>query len=204
MTHLMPDELIDAAEGLLSDERRSHLAACEQCQRGLAGLSSALTEAKQVSVPEPSPLFWPNFSQRVRVAIDQDAATANNWPAWLRWQVLLPLGALAMIILVVMISMPNQNSVAPDVSAALDARDAPDALDAPDAPDAPDALDAPVTVDNWVMLADLVGDIDLDTASAAGVTLLPGDAEQAVLHLTAEEQQELTRLLKAELTRAKS
>jgi hypothetical protein len=55
-----------------------------------------------------------------------------------------------------------------------------------------------------VMLADLVGDIDLDTASAAGVTFMPGDAEQAVLQLTAEEQQELTRLLKAELTRAKS
>ena len=186
MTHLTPDELIDAVEGLLSEERQSHLAACEQCQRGLAGLSSALTEAKQVSVPEPSPLFWPNFSQRVRVAIDQDATTGSNGPAWLRWQVLLPLGAVAMIILALTISVPKQNSVAPDVSAALD------------------APDAPVALDNWVMLADLVGDIDLDTASAAGVTLLPGDAERAVLHLTAEEQQELTRLLKAELTRAKS
>ena len=53
------------------------------------------------------------------------------------------------------------------------------------------------------MLAELVGDIDLETASAAGV-IEPGVAEQAVLQLTAEEQQELTRLLKAELTRAKS
>ena len=35
------------------------------------------------------------------------------------------------------------------------------------APEAPEALDS------WVMLADLVGDIDLDTASAAGVTLSP-------------------------------
>ena len=76
--------------------------------------------------------------------------------------------------------------------------------------------DAPVTrrdcstrrrlsaLDSWVMLADLVGDIDLDTAAAAGVIVEPGVAEQAVLQLTAEEQQELTRLLKAELTRAKS
>lgn len=189
MTHLTPDELIDAMEGLLSEERQSHLAACEQCQRELAGLSNALIEAKQVSVPEPSPLFWPNFSQRVRVAIDQDASGADNWPAWLRWQVLLPLGVVAMIILGLMISVPKQNSIEPDVSIALDA---------------PDAPDAPVALDNWVMLADLVGDIDLDTASAAGVTLMPGDAEQAVLQLTAEEQQELTRLLKAELTRAKS
>ena len=61
MTHLTPDELIDAMEGLLAGERQSHLAACELCQRELAGLSNALTEAKQVSVPEPSPLFWPSF-----------------------------------------------------------------------------------------------------------------------------------------------
>ena len=186
MTHLTPDELIDAMEGLLSEAPQSHLAACEHCQRELAGLSSALNDAKQVGVPEPSPLFWPNFSQRVRVAIDQDATTGTNWPAWLRWQVLLPLGAVAMIVLALMISVPKQNSVEPDVSAALD------------------APDAPVALDNWVMLADLVGDIDLETASAAGVRLMPGDAEQAVLQLTAEEQQELTRLLKAELTRAKS
>jgi hypothetical protein len=120
------------------------------------------------------------------VAIDQDAGT-NNWPAWLRWQVLLPLGAVAMIILGLMISVPKQprNDDA-SVSEALQTPEAPEALD------------------RWVMLADLVGDIDLDTASAAGVTLMPGDADQAVLQLTAEEQQELTRLLKAELTRAKS
>jgi hypothetical protein len=186
MTHLTPDELIDAMEGLLSEERQSHLATCEQCRRELAGVSSALSEAKQFSVPEPSPLFWPSFSRRVRVAIDQDAITGTNWPSWLRWQVLLPLGAVAMIILGLMISVPKQGS---------DELPSHVALDTPD---------APVALDNWVMLADLVGDIDLDTASAAGVTLMPGDAEQAVLELTAEEQQELTRLLKAELTRAKS
>jgi len=190
MTHLTPDELIDAVEGLLSEARQSHLTACEHCQRELAGLSSALTEAKQVSVPEPSPLFWPNFSQRVRVAIDQDATIANNWPAWLRWQVVLPLGAVAMIILGLMISLPKQQG---NDDASVSA-----ALQAPVAPEAAEALD------RWVMLADLVGDIDLDTASAAGVRLMPGDAEQAVLQLTAEEQQELTRLLKAELTRVKS
>ena len=53
------------------------------------------------------------------------------------------------------------------------------------------------------MVTELVGEIDLDVASAAGV-IEPGVAEAAVLQLTAEEQQELTRLLKAELQRAKS
>ena len=54
-----------------------------------------------------------------------------------------------------------------------------------------------------MILAELVGEMDLDTATADGV-VAPGVAEQAVLQLTADEQQELTRLLKAELTRAKS
>ena len=57
--------------------------------------------------------------------------------------------------------------------------------------------------DSWTMLAELVGEIDIETASAAGV-IEPGSAERAVLQLTAEERQELTRLLRAELTRAKS
>jgi hypothetical protein len=66
-----------------------------------------------------------------------------------------------------------------------------------------DSATSEMPVDNWVMLTELVGDIDIETASAAGV-IEPGSAEQAVLQLTAEEQQELTRLLKAELMRAKS
>ncbi|HUQ86182.1 MAG TPA: hypothetical protein VM096_01405 [Vicinamibacterales bacterium] len=189
MTHLTPDELIDAMEGLLSEDRQSHLAACEHCGRELAGLSNVMSDAKQVSVPEPSPLFWPNFSRRVSGAIDQESTSEGNWPAWMRWQVLLPLGLVAMIILALMIAVPKEdnNDVAPSVAVA---------------PEAPEAPEGPQ--DRWVMLADLVGDIDVDTASAAGVALTPGDAEQAVLHLNAEEQQELTRLLKVELTRAKS
>lgn len=182
MTHLTSDELIDALEGLLADEGQAHLDACETCRQQLADLSAVLSEAKQASVPDPSPMFWPQFSARVNTAIEAEEAAGGGWPAWLRWQVLLPLGAVAMIILALMISVPKQESAVPEV-----------------------AVEAvPVIEDNWVVLANLVGDIDLDIAAEAGVTVHPGVAEQAVLELTAEEQQELTRLLKAELTRAKS
>ena len=182
MTHLSPDELIDAVETVLSPDRQAHLAACEVCRRELAGLSDVLGEAIHTSVPEPSPLFWQHFSSRVHDAIDRDAAPGGSWPAWLRWQLLVPLGAVAVIILGLMLALPKQNAVPIE------------ALGAPAALDSPEALDA---------LAAVVGDFDLDTASAAGV-IEPGVAEQAMLHLTAEEQQELTRLLKAELQRAKS
>jgi hypothetical protein len=185
MTHLTSDELIDAMEAeTLTPERQAHLASCATCQQQLTELTSVLSDARQTSVPEPSPLFWPHFSERVRTAIDHDPAGAGAWPAWLRWQTLLPLGAVAMIILAL------ASSIAP-----ID--DAPEyVLD-----DSSPSVELPA--DNWLMVAELVGDIDIDTASAAGV-IEPGVAEQAVLQLTAEEQQELTRLLKAELMRAKS
>ena len=186
MTHLTPDELIDAMEGLLAADRQAHLATCDECQGQLAGLSMTLSEAKQTSVPEPSPLFWRHFSERVSTAIDQDTAGGTSWPSWLGWQIFVPLGAAALMILGLMVTVPKPDSR--DSSLALQAPQAPQALQAPD---------------TWVMVTQLVGEIDLDVASAAGV-LEPGVAEEALLQLTAEEQLELTRLLTAELQRAKS
>jgi hypothetical protein len=184
MTHLTSDELLDAMEGLLASDRQAHLAACDACRRELDDLASALNDAKHVSVPEPSPLFWNHFSARVNDAIDAEPAGAP--PQWLRWQVLLPIGAAAVVILALMFAVPVQKQ--------------PEAVDA-HAVEAGEVAQTPD--DNWVMVATLVGDLDLDAATETGV-LEPGVAERAVLTLTAEEQQELTRLLKAELTRAKS
>ena len=182
MTHLTSDELIDAVEGLLTAERQAHLSSCPECQQQLDELANVLNEAKQVSVPEPSPMFWEHFSTRVNEGIDNQTATA--WPQWLRWQVLLPLGAVAMIILGLMMAVPKQ-----DRSESL-------AASAP-------VVTEPSADDEWGTFVALVGELDLETASAAGV-IEPGIADRAVLHLTAEEQQELSRLLQAELTRAKS
>lgn len=180
MTHLTADELIDAMEGLLADDRRAHLSSCDACRRQLDELSATRHDAQQASVPEPSPLFWNNFSARVNEAID--AEPSGTWPQWLRWQVLLPLGAAAMVILTLMLTAPGPSVVeVVDDAATIETAD----------------------VDHWIAFADLVGELDIETASAAGV-LEPGMADQAVLQLTAEEQQELTRLLQAELTRAKS
>ena len=184
MTHLTPDELIDAMEGLLAADRRAHLDACGECQETLASLSKALGDAKEAGVPEPSPLFWQHFSERVATAIHHETAPGVNGSSWLRWQILMPLGAVAMILLALVVSVSRQAA-------------------APAAPVAPAASVAPASSDNWAMVSELVGNIDLDVASAAGV-IEPGVAEEAVLQLSAEERQELTRLLKAELQRAKS
>lgn len=180
MRHLTTDELIDAMEGLLAGDRQAHLASCDECQAQVADLSITLSEAKQTSVPDPSPLAWQHFSERVSAAIDRDVVSESGWRSWLRWQVVVPFGAAALVILGLMIAMPK-----------------------PEVRDTSLALQAPEDPDNWAMVTALVGEFDLDVASAAGV-IEPGVAEEAVLQLTAEEQLELTRLLKAELQRAKS
>lgn len=182
MTHLTPDELIDAMEGILAPDRQAHLAACDECRRQLDDLAGILNETKQASVPEPSPLFWPHFSGGVRSAIDRGAASGGAWPSWVRWRMLLPIGAAAMVILALMMRVPTPGPMSPVNNV---------------------AMVEPDGDDSWLMLAELVGEIDVETAVAAGV-VTPGLADQAVLTLTAEEQQELTRLLQAELTRAKS
>ena len=182
MTHLTPDELLDAMEGLLAGDRQAHLSTCEACQRELADLSSALSDARQASIPEPSPLFWTHFSQRVNLAIDAEPVS-NEATGWLRWQVLLPLGAMAILIVALASSfrLPEPLPAGAATTATI--------LEPED--------------DSWRAVADLVGDIDIETASATGV-IAPGVAEEAVLALTAEEQQELTALLRAELQRVKS
>jgi hypothetical protein len=185
MTHLTPDELIDAMEGLLPADRQAHLSVCDACRRELAELSSVRGEAKQVSVPEPSPLFWQHFSDRVRTAVDAEALPAGGWPQWLRWPVLAPVAALALLVLALVVAIPRH-----DPSPSPAARDV--------------AEDLALADDSWVMVVDLVGDMDWETARAAGVTVEPGDVDRAVMDLSPEEQQELTRLLEAELMRAKS
>jgi len=182
MTHLTSDQLIDALEGVSPADRQAHLAECDECRRQLSELASVFSEAAAVSTPDPSPLFWAHFSSRVNDAID--AESFGGWPQWLRWQVLLPLGATALVILSLMLSLSRQTriDVADETPVAV--------IESPDA-------------DHWGAFAELVGELDIETASAAGV-IAPGTAEQAVLQLTTEERQELTRLLQAEMTRAKS
>ena len=190
MTHLTSDELIDAVEETLDavertldEARQQHLETCEVCRQQVADLASLLGEALALAVPEPSPLFWGHLSQRVRLAIEAEPAAAG-WRSWLRWPVLAPIAALALIVMALAVSLPRQAYLAP----ARVINQPPEGT-----------MD-----DSFAIVADLVGDFDWDTAVSAGLTVAPGAADRAVFELTALEQQELTRLLRAELTRAKS
>ena len=69
MTHLAPDEFVDAADGVLSAARLQHVDACGLCRCELETVVDMLRAGAAGPVPEPSPLFWDHFSARVRKAI---------------------------------------------------------------------------------------------------------------------------------------
>ena len=196
MNHLTAGELIDAMEGMLEAGRRAHLDACEQCRTELANLSSVLREARAVDMPEPSPIFWQHFSRRVRTAIEAEPLPSSGWAGWLRWPVLVPLGAAALLVMTMMLRVPAP--IEPVTSMSLVS------VNGSDVTSATTADDIALADDRWVLVADIVGAMDWETASAAGLVVEPGDAERAVFELSPDEQRELTRLLRAELQRAKS
>lgn len=183
MTHLAPEELIDAVDGVLESERRGHLDTCEACRAQLASLRAVMHDVRATDVPEPSPLFWDRLSARVRQAVDEEAAPPPQ--RWFTWPVLAPLGALALLVIALVASMSDRTSVAPgaeDVVAVDTTRSALDDYE-----------------DQWAVLADLVADLDIEAANAEGIVAPLGAADAAVWGLSAVEQEELARLLREEL-----
>ena len=184
MTHFSADEFIDAVDGTLPQERRDHLRTCTRCRDELAQISAVLRDLDGVGVPEPSPLFWDQFSARLRRSIDAEPARAARW---FDWPVLAPVAGVAALVLALVGLVPQGASELRRVQLAMSESAAPTDLDALDEDD------------RWTMLFELVGDLDVQTAAEAGIVGRPGAADRAVLHLTSAEQQELVRLLREEL-----
>jgi predicted anti-sigma-YlaC factor YlaD len=184
MSHLTADQLIDALEAAADAEACRHLDSCDACRAQFAELARVMQLACDLRVPEPSPLFWQHFSVRVRSAVEAEGDPVRRWPRWLRLPVLAPLAGLAMVIALLVVSLPRPIHPRPaDLAEA--------------------GGDAPSNEDGWTVVADAVGHLDWDTAVEAGLTVEPGAVDLAVMDLSADERRALTALLEAEL-RAKS
>jgi hypothetical protein len=190
MTHLSPSEFVDLADGALDPARAAHVERCEACRRQAQAVRTMMQEAGTEAVPEPSPLFWDHFQQRVQRAIAAGPSPRRSW------FVLRPVPAFVSVMIV---------SIA-IASVAL----YPRRVDAPSAPP-PDVAATPAAVGTateagedptWTVLREVASDIAIEDARAAGMTLRPGEAENAVLQLTPAERNELGRLLQDALKRA--
>jgi hypothetical protein len=190
MNHLRPEEMSDALEGVLPLAHQAHVDACDECRAQLAELRGLIEEARAATVPEPSPLFWDQFSRRVRAAIDAgDQPRVARWaiiPWWRRAFALPAVAALLAIVLVV--AVWRADGPAPSQRATRLDTDVSSTLETPEA-----------AGEDWNLVLSVAQDADWDTASEAGLAVRPGAAEDAIVLLSQDEQRELVRLLREEL-----
>jgi hypothetical protein len=188
MRHLSEEELIDLAEGVRAESELPHLAGCQVCRGRLTDLRGMLTAA-DVGVPEPSPLFWEHFSRRVREAVD--AETPVPAVARVSWRVVMPLVALAAVVLAALLSLRPPSGVQSDPFAGR-----PDESTVNVPPPVSLATDPSLS-----LMADLAADLDLDAVAEAGLTTTAGALDRVVLEMSADERLELQRILKQEISR---
>jgi hypothetical protein len=192
-----PDEFVDLADGVLSAERRAHLTTCADCRAMAADVAEALRLAAEADVPEPPALFWPSINARVRAALDDAPA---GWRAWLRVDVLVPLGGLALVVVALAASIDRLSPAVPAPGGGLAVVD--DSAGRTTFP--ADVAGEPAASDDALtLMVDLAESLPEGGWDALGVARLP-DMDIAVSALDADEQAALADLLHQAVERPKS
>jgi hypothetical protein len=193
---LRPDQFIDVLDGTAEAATAAHVGECAGCQATLAEVRLALAAAVEVEVPEPSPLFWTQVNARVRGALDdarQDSA--GGWWGWLRWDVVVPLAGMAMIV----VALTSAVGRVPSASAPArpdDAAELPVERSAP----AGEPTSGDGALELMLDLAATLPDSEWDTL---GMATMP-DLGVAAQSLSPDEQHALTVLLQAAVDRPQS
>lgn len=191
--HLSPHEVVDAVErGALSADGQAHLDACEACRRDVDELRGILMEARaaEAEVPEPSPLFWAHFQERVRAAT-AEVIPERNLPWWQGWRAVLLTGAAAAAIVVAVFVSRERG--------ASDIDEFPDQTVV--AMLADELATDPATADGdavWSLVLQMAQDVPVEDLQRVA-TPRPGTADLLVEDLSQDERAELVRLLKAEM-----
>src|SRR6266566_9777923 len=177
-----PDDLADLAEGMRAESSAPNPPSCESCRQQLAEIRAVLANATDVDVPEPSPLFWEQLSQRVRRAVEAEAGRTSGRQ---RWQVAAFVAASAVaavaIALLLNANMPTRPLPAANVETS---RSEP--LGAADDP-------------SLVLVADLAATLDWADIVALPLATHDGGTDEAVAELSRDELQQLRTLLEEEL-----
>ena len=181
--HLTPVELVSVADGQGSDELRRHVETCADCRAKLEVIRAVETDLRTGrDVPEPSPLFWDHFSERVRQATADEPVPASAWWSG-RWVALLAAGA-AVAIMAVMLStrMPDGRTVPSMTDGATAASGSPLPV-------------AGTDESRWDDVVQLAAQLSTDDVTGlASVT----DSTSLIDDLTSDERRTLLRLLAAE------
>jgi hypothetical protein len=198
--HLTPEQIVDAADGVRNASVDAHLAACAACREQVSEFGSAMSSVEDavIPVPEPSPLFWDRFQDRVvtaAIAEQQNESVLTRLVRSLQPSMLVPVAAavtVAVAVLVINVGRGNRVAPAAPASASSTASTENPSVTRELLRDSMD--DDP----SLQLIADLAVDVDWNGSDAA--SLAPnGSADHAVSHMDARELAELQRLLRAEL-----
>ncbi len=204
MKHPGPDQLVDLLDDAATPATREHVASCASCAARVDELRAAMNLAARIEVPEPSPLFWDHLSARVLERIAEEPKPSGTWtwrPAFLvrpwtfvgrpfrvvdwRWAVAVALALGVLVMFVSRLTIPDTQPATVQTARATTADAALEPL--------------PMDEDSWALLTSMSEGLTWDEAADAGLSVAPGAAEVAALQLTAAEQNELVRLLRAEI-----
>lgn len=183
MTHLTREQLVDAVEGRLAASLAAHMDRCATCQENAATLRSVLEDVQiAASLPEPSPLFWEHFSQRVRAATDVERVPVPV--AW--WQHLWrPFVAVTAVAGAVALAVVMRSGPSPDSAIA------PSSVVATADTTSTDDLSAEV-------VTAVAGDLSFDELREGDMVPSRRVVDLAVSQLTESQQRELMRLVREE------
>lgn len=200
MKHLSEERLVELLEGGSSET--DHLETCTACRERFDALRKTWGLLRDDPIPEPSPLFWQHFSERVRLAIDGEsvdvrrAVEPQSVTGWMqrRWQ-WVAAGAVAVLVGALVV-WSSQRVERTDRLA-----DRAASLVPPPADGAEDLSWAAPADDSWAMVAGLAEGLDFESAADAGLVVRPGSIDQALLSLSDEERRSLAGIIQAELDR---
>lgn len=205
MTHLRDKEFIDLLDGCVEATKLQHAAECAACRERVAEMRALLVRASEAEVPEPSPLFWDQFSSRVReaVATAEDGAPAGGAfrRAWARHPQLA--WRLAAVLVVGLSAIVWRTALDPA------ARPAPVALtdsgaDVPPLPGSAAGLVTDGDIDSdeaWELVRAVADDLIWEDAPEAGLAARPGSADRVALEMSNDERSALAQLIRDELAR---
>jgi hypothetical protein len=186
MTHLSREQMAEAAEH--GAAYGAHLGACPACRQQVDEMRRVLASAREIDVPEPSPLFWTHFSDRVRETVASEPVPQRPFVFGFRWAAAL---AAALAVMVgVAVTMRTAPQVVTDI-----------------VPQPAAELEPLVPLEDDVSLAfmgELAAQMDWDAAAEAGLAAGPGSAERAIQGLSPDERQLVVELLEEEIQKSKS
>ena len=195
--HLRPEEIVDFVEdrqSRLDPDRAAHVTTCDACREQVRELREVMLEASDLTVPEPSPLYWEHSARRVSDAVTADARTRRGrW--WQRMSLSHVTTAVttATVVVAVVFGLPRILLDRPTIEPEVDSVMLQTALDSPE-----DEIPATAPAD-WALLLTMADTVEWLEEEA---DLLMVDREaisSAVFELTVDERRALVRLLEAEL-----